>query len=210
LACNFQNNSPEFLQNNLVKPTVQEKNAFLIKKVAFWMIGLLAVGAVGYLVSSTTVPYFIKLAPSLKKNILSPVLDILPTAVVNKLPTGIDVIAITNKANNLRESLRVPYFLSSPFSSDLTTLPERIYEAIEFLGKVEADQLFSLNKYKNESFTILSLMSRHIDSLTALVGESKGQLVMHSGKIILLNEAYTRVCNNNVVTCIRILFLKDK
>ena len=205
LACNFQNNSLE--------PTIQEKSSFLVllKKIAFCMIGLLALGAVSYVLSSRTVPYFIKLAPSLNKNIGSPVLDILPIAVVNTLPTGIDLIGISNKVSNkVRESLRVPYFLNSPFSSELSTLPQRIFEAIEFLGKVEADPLFSLKKYKNESYNIISLMARHIDSLTALVGENKEQLGLHSGKIILLNEAYNRVCSNNVKTCIRVLLLKAK
>lgn len=196
LACNSQNNSFE--------PTIEEKNSFLIKKVAFCMIGLLALGAVGYVLSSTTVPYFIKLAPSVKKNIVSPVLDILPTVLVNTLPTGIDVIGISNKGS---EFLRVPHFLSSPFSSDLSTLSERIFEAIEFLGKVEAYHRFSLQKYSNESYNIMSLMVSHIDSLTALVGESKGN---HSTKIILLNEAYNRVCTKNLKTCIRVLLLKAK
>ena len=188
LACNLQNNSFE--------PTIQEKNSFLIKKVAFCMISLLALGAVGYVLSSTTVPYFIKLAPSFKKSIVSPVIDI--------LPTGLDVIGISNKGS---EFLRVPHFLSSPFSSDLSTLPQRIFEAIEFLGKVEAYPRFSLQKYKNESYNIMSLMASHIDSLTALVGDNKGN---HSTKIILLNEAYNRVCSKNITTCIRVLLLKAK
>ena len=50
-------------------------------------------------------------------------------------------------------------------------------------------------------------MASHIDSLTALVGDNKGN---HSTKIILLNEAYNRVCSKNITTCIRVLLLKAK
>jgi hypothetical protein len=41
------------------------------------------------------------------------------------------------------------------------------------LGKVDADPLFSLKKYKDQSYTIMSLMDRYIDSLTALVADNK-------------------------------------
>lgn len=206
LAFFFFVSKPAFasdFQNNLMglEPTLQEKKGLVVKKVAILTLGILAVGVVGYVVSSRAVPYFIRLAPGLKKDLVSPILNILPTAALTT--TGIDVIK-----GKGREFLRVPYFLTSPFSSDLTTISQRVSEAIEFLGKVNADPLFSLTKHKHESYNIMLLMDRHIDSLTALVVDNKEQLRLHSGKIILLNEAYQRLCTDNIRICLRILLSK--
>jgi hypothetical protein len=61
-------------------------------------------------------------------------------------------------------------------------------EAIEFLGKVDGDPLFSLKKYKDQSYNIMSLMDRYIDSLTSLVGDNKEQLVLHFLKFLSFSE----------------------
>lgn len=173
-------------QNNPIEPTLQEKRRLLIAKAAILTVAVLALGTLGYVLSSRAMPYFMRLAPSLKKNLISPLLDVLPSLPI--LPSTLDVL------EHVFEFLPVPSFLNIPFSSELSTLPERISQALEFLAVVEADPVFSLKRYKKKAFHIVSLMAGHIDDLTALVVENKGEFLGNSGKIVLLNEAFQRVC----------------
>lgn len=222
----FQPQFTELTQLNPVQPMIEVKKHLLIKKVARWTVAGLALGTVGYgtyVVSVKAMPYLLKLAPSFNKNIVPPILDVLPT-----LPPALPMVL-----RSVDHFLEVPEFLTLPFSSQTTGFSQRIAQAIEFLGVVEAyHPRFSSKRFHKESYRIISLMSAYIDGLTqlaidnamsghinsinsgqvtniktfnALVAENKATFLGHSGKMVLLSEAYSRICHLNLDICIRVL-----
>jgi hypothetical protein len=222
----FQPQLTELTQLNPVQPMIQAKKYLLIKKVARWTVAGLALGTVGYgtyVVSVKAMPYLLKLAPSFNKNIVPPILDVLPT-----LPPALPMVL-----RSVDHFLEVPEFLTLPFSSQTSGFSQRIAQAIEFLGVVEAyHPRFSSKRFHKESYRIISLMSAYIDGLTqlaidnamsghinsinsghvtniktfnALVAENKATFLGHSGKMVLLSEAYSRICHLNLDICIRVL-----
>lgn len=171
-------------QNTPLELTVQEKQRLLLKKVAFWSLAVGTLGAVGYVLSSRAVPYFIRLAPRLRETLVPPVLDIL--TVLPVLP-GLEVL----------EYLPVPSFLTGPFSQKVSTLGARIEEALDFFSVLDGHPAFPLQRYRLKSFEMLELMADHIDNLAVLSALSGGD--QFKGKVSLLNDAFTNLCSKNKV-----------
>jgi hypothetical protein len=171
-------------QNTPLELTVQEKQRLLLKKVAFWSIAVGTLGAVGYVLSSRAVPYFIRLAPRLRETLVPPVLDIL--TVLPALP-GLEVL----------EYIPVPSFLTGPFSQKVSTLGARIEEALDFFSVLDGHPAFPLQRYRLKSFEMLELMADHIDNLAVLSALSGGD--QFKGKVSLLNDAFTNLCSKNKV-----------
>lgn len=179
----FPNPNGSFQNAPLVlEPTVQEKQRLLLRKVALLAVAVGTLGAVGYLLSSRAVPYFIRLAPRLKETLVPPVLDVL--TVLPALP-GLEIL----------EFIPVPSFLTGPFSQRVSTLGVRIDQALDFFSVLEADPAFLLQRYRAKTFQMIELMADHIDNLAVLSVLSRQE--EFKPKMALLHDAFAHMCFKN-------------
>lgn len=155
--------------NDPNQAAIQAKKRLFIKRVTLLSIAVLILGTAGYVFSSRSTPLFIRLSPLLKENVISPLVDVL-------------------------EFVAVPNFLKIPFSIDITTLSARINEVCDFLALVDSNPAFVLKNHQYKALQMVSLMSDYIDSLTKLGRDNKFDFRANAGKMILVNEAFERIC----------------
>lgn len=151
---------------------IQVKKRLFIKRVTLLSIAVLVLGTAGYVLSSRSVPLFGRLSPVLKnlnENVISPLGDVL-------------------------EFVTFPEFLKIPFSLDVNTLPTRINEVFDFLGVVDSNPAFLLKNHQYKALKVVTLMSQYIDSLTRLGVDNNFDFRANAGKMILVNEAFEKIC----------------
>lgn len=161
--------------NDPAQAAIQEKKRLFIKRLTLLSLAVVALGGVGYLLSNNSLPFFLRLSPSLKD---------IPVALVLPVLKVLDVL----------EFMPVPEFLKIPFSLDINTLSLRIAETFDFLVRLDSHPAFLLKNHQYKALKMVTLMSHYIDNLTALGRDNVFDFQANSGKLVLVNQVFEKIC----------------